>query len=384
MSYVDKGGVMETINLIVAGAGEGVYKNLYTATKNADPNLNMKIAAMIDPLPRNQLNPKIQEILETDNIQLFHPDKLNDLVLPENPAGIVMTPNASHLFYTAFFTQLGIPVYVEKPAVCRIADLRPFLDLASEHQKLVYAAEYCVDGKALGMLAAAGLPDSDPRLGYCNYASCSTRQESQTLFSSLGRPIEIQGKLLEGSGTAGIVDHRAWLLDGKQGGMIRDLLSHLFGPLYDIGLTNGDVLDANVQLGKWEQGMDRGEFAPLQNATDGETYAKMTGKFLTPHGTIRFFFEIGKYWPEHDRSLYVRFENGALALNYEKPFYFTITSKDGVSSACVSAEHYPSLALLDFRQFIEGKTHGHIGRAAAIVRLNEEMRQRGLTAAGLI
>lgn len=377
----------ETINLIVAGGGEGLYKNLYPSTQSTDPNLNMKIRAVVDIVPREKLHPKTIEILGKELVDYIQADDehghkkiiATDL---KNTAAIVMTPNDSHLAYTEFFASvIGIPVYIEKPAVTSLKDLQKFLEAARKYPQLIYAAEYCTDGKALALLLAGGtIKDSDPRARYLKIEPEINREELSRIFlKELGRPKEIRGKMLEGEGTAGTADHRMWLLDGIHGGMIRDLASHIFGPLYDIGFASSDIIEPKVELGKYESGESLGTFRPLTNPKEGETYASIEGKFIAPCGMPRFRFEVGKYWPRNERFLEIICENGYATLSYEKPFELKIETAHGKPiSITVTADFYPTLAFLDFEEFIYGHANGHIDRADAIVTFNEKVRLAGL------
>ena len=286
-----------------------------------------------------------------------------------------------YLSYKQFFTSLGIPVYVEKPVAVSINDLNKFLELSMKFPRLIYAAEYCVEGKAFSLLTATGCINENDQ--HNNYLQHSDGDWRASFIQNLGPIKNIQGKLLEGEGPGGTAEHKAWLLDGKQGGMIRDLASHLFGPLYDIGFANADVLNPKVILGKYEKHLPLGKFRPLQSRDEGETYARIEGNFITPAGAAHFTFEIGKYWPKHDRKLKIECKNGEISLNYEKPFQLTIQSDNGTQySNIITAEQYALLAFLDFKQFLTGKTHGKIGRAAAIVKFNETMRNCGLKETG--
>ncbi|GEM_PF-1800732 len=377
---------MANINLIVAGSGEGTYKNLYPATKDKNSDLKMKIALLIDVMPRQKLSPKIKEILEETGAQYLEINspaivpKETDIPFLENRAGIVMTPNRTHVPYARFFVSLGIPAYIEKPVACSAAGLKEFLDIDAERPSLLYGAEYCVDGKALGLLYAAGvLETDDPRRAYIK-----SSPDIKNLYKQLGQLLSIHGKMLEGEGPAGTLDHRPWAFDGTQGGMIRDLLSHLFGPLYDIGLTGQDVVDLKVKLGKYEHSMALGIYRPLNNAAEGETYAKIEGKFVMPYGTPSFLFEVGKYWPKHDRSLTLTFEHGCVKFSYEKPFEVVVEVGSARATSRVTADFYPTLAFIDFKRFLEGKRDGHIDRAAAIVKFNERARESGLKQAKLL
>lgn len=188
----------------------------------------------------------------------------------------------------------------------------------------------------------------------------------------------IHGKMLEGEGTAGTADHRQWLLDGVHGGMIRDLSSHLFGVLYDCCLATSDVIGMKVELGRYEHGKPLGTWRKLKNPEEGETYASIEGYFLTPYSTPYFKFEIGKYWHRHERELVLEFEKGQMRLSYERPFLLCVETRYRVMEVFVKADFYPTLAFLDFKRFLEGRGHGHIGRAAAIVRFNEMARKVGL------
>lgn len=382
------------INLIVAGGGEGTYKNLYPVTQSKNPDLGMRIHTVIDVVPHKELHPKMQDIIASESVHFIRGKEGVLIPIPENSAGVVMTPNASHLPWTEYFVSRGIPIYVEKPAATSLADLNRFLDIAARHPKLVYAAEYCVDGKGLGLLAACGsMRAGDPRNQYVTYRNhnvpqspgrSSLSQDIVYFFRELGQLVEVCGTMLEGEGTAGTADHRAWLLEGSHGGMVRDLTSHLFGPLYDTGLVGADAFGLRVALGKHESGMALGTHRPLKSPAEGETFASIKGVFLAPHGLVPFHFMVGKYAPKHDRVLKLGFERGSVVLDYEKPFDCRIETPRGNTTLFLKVDFYPTLALLDFKRFIEGKTHGHIGRAAAIVRLNEAAREAGLRQAGLL
>lgn len=343
----------------------------------------MKLAAIVDIVPQNKLHPKTQEILGFEQAEyvLAHNVRPETFAPVANAAGIVMTPNDSHLSYAEFFANLGIPVYVEKPVVTNLGDLRRFLALVSRNANLIYGAEYCTDGKGLGMLFASGaINATDPRVRYLKFNPPGiTEKEIAAIFRSLGKVRKIEGTMLEGGGAAGTADHRPWLLDGIHAGMIRDLASHLFGPLYDISLASSTVVEPKVALGRYEHGEAPGTFRKLKSAEEGETYALLEGKFSTTSGIIQFHFEVGKYWPKHNRKLELFFENGYAALSYEKPFEFRIESaNEAPVIITLEIEHYPTLALLDFKSFMRGQNDGHVGRAAAIVKFNETMRTVGI------
>ncbi len=363
------------INLIVAGAGEGFYKTVASVVTSTNPNLNMRVLAAIDVLPHDALHPKAKQFIAAQKAALLHPRELDRLPVPENAAGIIMTPNASHLQYAEFFTSRGMPVYVEKPAVVSMDELRKFLKLAEAHPRLVYAAEYCNSGKALGLLyAARKLRRDDPRLKYLK-ADGRIRE----VYARLGCLKKVVGKMLEGEGTRSTADHRLWLLDGNQGGMVRDLLSHMFGSLYDLGLADSKVVGLRVKLGKYDSWMRPGEYRPVAKVSEGETYARAEGMFIASYGMPTFSFEVGKYWPKNERFLRLDFENGRATLNYEKPYELVVESSGSSgATAIVTADDYATLSFLDFKELLNGRTHGHIGKAVAIVEFNELVRKTGL------
>ncbi len=368
-----------TINLIVAGAGEGFYKTVGSVVHSTAPDLGMHVSAVIDVLPMDALHPKAQELIAEQRAALFHPQELDRLSMPENSAGVIMTPNSTHLWYAEFFTRIGVPVYVEKPAVVSLVELKKFLELAGKYPRLVYAAEYCNAGKALGLLGAAGLlRPNDPRRAYLSASS-----KMRDVYSLLGRLQRVRGKMLEGEGTRSTAEHRLWLLDGNQGGMVRDLLSHPFGTLCDLGLAGFKTESLRVKLGKHESGTPAGTYRPLKTAAEGETYACAEGNFATLYGSPAFEFEVGKYWPKNQRFLQLDFERGHALLNYEKPFELTIEAHCFRSTSVVTVDDYATLSFLDFTEFMEGRTHGNVGKAAAIVEFNELVRKTGLEQGGV-
>ncbi len=370
------------INLIVVGGGEGFYKNLDPAIQSPELKSVMRIATVIDILPLDQLHEETQKIIRNRGIRYANSrtSRDEDVQLGDNPAVIIMTPNDSHMDYARRFSSMkkDLPIDVEKPVATRLSDVEDLLTIAKQGR--IYAAEPTVDGKCLGLLWAAGaVPDDDPRIRYLETDLVGAGHWTvQDYFRSLGRLRYVCGAMLEGTGKAGTADHRPWLLEGKHGGMIRDLASHLFGALYDIGMGSSDIRWEEVELGRYDHGMDLGKWRPLRQWDEGETHAKMRGVMFSPCGEIQCSFEVGKYWPSHCRFLNLTFEHGLITLSYERPFELTIETNHGTVSVKNKMEQYQILTLIDFKEFIDGKASGHIGRAAAIVRFNEMARQFGV------
>lgn len=365
------------INLIVAGAGEGTYKSLSQVVTSKRPDVGMCIAAVIDILPKERLHPQMQELIRNNHIIYLLQEELAMFAFPEKSAGVVMTPHAFHLSYARFFAKAGIPVWVEKPPVISMKELDEFLKIALKYPRLIYSAEYSNDGRCFPFLWASGnAKDNDPRAPYVRQEGADPHKT----WRELGKPVRIDGAVLEGSGTAGTVDHRPWHFEGHQGGMIRDLASHMFGTLYDIGFATGKAIEPQVILGKYDPGMELGTWRPLESAEEGETYADISGVFPAPKGLVPFRFRVGKYWTAHDRYLEIQFEHGIAHFSYEKPFELILGNKRGeaVSRVWLDTDFYPSLAYLDFKRFIENGGNGHIRRGAAIVRFNEAMRNVGV------
>lgn len=364
------------INLIVAGAGEGTYKSLANVVTSKNPCVDMRIAAVVDVLPQNKLHPQMQELIRNNSIPCLAPNDLATFKFPKQSAAVVMTPNESHFWYADFFAAAGIPVWVEKPPAISLAELDQFMKTSRKYPHLIFSAEYSVDGRCFPILwASNNVSQRDPRLPYIR----RQKPGAHKLWKEMGRPMYIDGAVLEGSGSAGTADHRLWLLDGRQGGMIRDLASHLFGILYDIGFATSVITEPQVVLGKHEGGMDRGTWRPLKSADEGETYADMRGRFISRFGVIPFMFRVGKYWPVHERYLKIKFEHGIASFSYEKPFELTMEHENGkANKVWLNTDFYPSIAYLDFKRFMEERGAGHIGRGAAIVRFNETMRAVGI------
>jgi len=367
------------IEFIVAGGGEAAYRYLWQVTQSKNPALQMRMSVIIDVLPLEKLHSKMQEIIRQENITLLTPEEFNGFPVKDNNVGAVLTPHDSHLHYVRLFAARGMMVYAEKPLVSTLAHLNEFLKIPQNDLMRVYAAEYSTEGKGFSFLNAAGLIDrNDPRLGYF-----SIPENIQELYRELGEIEQIDGKILEGTGTAGTADHRPWLFSGAHGGIVRDLFSHLFGPLYDVGLASSDIINLKVKLGRYDKGMALGTWRPLKSADEGETYAEIAGNFLTPYGTIPFRLEGGKYWPEHDRRTILIFKHGQVKINYEPPFETVIEARKSEAISKFIGDYYPTMAFLDFAHFIKSQSHGHLGRAVATVRFNEQARQAGLEQAGL-
>lgn len=403
------------INLVVAGAGEGTYKKLWDAITSKDPDLGMRLAVVIDVKERRDLHPRMQEILTESEAKYLRLDaergvltepfaipaenpsavivtppgthytyfdlftRLGLVTSVDTPAAIIMTPNESHASYAETFTAADAVTLVEKPAtVIEHTEIRNLVKLMADRKRLFYGAEATADGKALGFLLASGSLGKRPVRRHLTIKPEAEDTELVQAFRDLGEPLAIRGALLEGSGTAGTADHRPWLLDGRQGGMIRDLASHLFAPLFDANVINGNVFRPEVMLGRYDTGMALGTWRPLRSWDEGETYAKMDGQFETPsRRRVPFMLEVGKYWPAHERFLDVTFERGTAHFSYEPPYPFTFSSPRGVFEISVIGSPY-ALSLLDFKAFHEGRGEGHAERALAIVKFNELMRFVGV------
>jgi len=388
---------LTNIDLVVVGLGEGTYKKLYPAIELVrSQGIDLRIAYGIDVRGVEDLHPAMRRIMQEHDTRFVSAHiprgwRVLKTLKPSNTAVMIMTPNDSHIEYGWEFAERGFRVLIEKPPGIGPSALDEFLKLAGTHPQRIYSGEYCVDGKALGLLHASGMiPANDPRTKYLTVSPSGLVQGQITnVFRSLGRLRSVNGKLLEGQGTAAKADHRAWLFDGRQGGMVRDLSSHLFGPIYDAGLVTASVVDPKVQLGIYCPGDELGTYRPLENVQQGEMYAKIEGSFTAPDGrSIPFVLEVGKYQSAHNRLLQMEFENGVVTLDYELPFTCRIKPKQGPEvSLEVHLDHY-ALCLIDFvRNFLDRRKGvadpGHLRRGAAIVSFNETMRLTGLRQLGL-
>lgn len=380
------------IDLTVVGGGESFGKyvapSVYRTDPEIHPELDMRVHTLIDIVPRSALYPTTRNILDVYGINYMQVAPRQNLVgvfsLPPNPAAIVATPNDSHFFWGEMLTRMGVPTLVEKPPVCSFSDLEKFERFGAERSGLWYNAESNSDGKALGLLFLLGkIGEDDPRRNHLRFVPDNL--DSNTLseiIQNLGSVVRIEGRMLEGTGSAGTADHRRWLLDGSQGGMIRDLASHLLTPLFDGGIiAGGGVAQPKVTLGVYESGMELCRFRQIQSSGEGETYAKIVGFFETiSGGKIPFVFQVAKYWNTHDRFLEIVFEKGRIRMGYEKPYETTIRNQSGGLLAAAAPAVWPySLCLMDFQGFVRGEhARSHFDRAMAIALFNETTREVGL------
>ena len=387
----------QTVNLVVVGLGEGTYKKLAPAIALLRPDdFRFRIAYGIDIRPPDELHPKMRQVMEQHDTHFIpaHIPRLwravNELKRA-NSAAIVMTPNDSHIQYGWEFAERGFRTLVEKPPGVGPSAVDDFLKLAASFPQRIYSGEYCVDGKALGLLYASGaISQDDPRVKYLTVNSSRHQPLIVETFRTLGKLKNVAATMLEGQGTAKTADHRTWLFDGRQGGMIRDLSSHLFGPVYESGLVTATVVDPKVSIGIYNAEDELGKYRTLTTALQGEMYAEIEGKFITGDGRlVPFSFKMGKYQPNHDRGLRMEFENGEVTLDYEPPFACTMTPRQGSSIKIeVHQDHY-ALCLVDFVTNFMARRKGvadpgHIRRGTAIVQFNETMRFAGLQQAGLV
>jgi Oxidoreductase family, NAD-binding Rossmann fold len=377
------------IELIVVGGGEGTHVKLASMIQADRPHLGMRIRTVVDVLEFNELHPRMQHLIKAQGIQYVRCENgiwSEPVQKSQMSAVIVMTPNDSHYRYAKWAVMNEkCPVFIEKPVATNVDDAEFLKRMGVENPFMVYGAEYCADGKALGLSLATGnlMPD-DPRFQFFQISPNMEANEIFQRFQEIGELKRVNGRLLEGQGTAGTADHRAWLLEGHHGGMIRDLSSHLFSPILDARLVTGQVVDPRVQLFRHVPDTPPGKGSPLQSIAEGETYALMEGSFVTrTNKLVPFTLEVAKYWPRHDRKLRMLFERGTALLDYEPPYRFSFESGGATCSIDLLAEPY-AMALLDFAQFFRQQRDGHMDRAVEIVRFNETMRAAGVAQMNLV
>jgi hypothetical protein len=309
--------------ITVIGAGE-VFRNRYlTAEKEIHQKYEFEIADIVDVRPPSEIAielelkgfyrlPHIHQLLDTSPEGLL--TFLQQKNLFEHPV-IIATPSPLHVPYGSRLLESGMTVCLEKPFAASRSQVIEFDKVikkaGTDHLFLLgyYALE-----KGLASLVLARGSNIPPAYLKLLVPSVKPNQIAE-IRASLGKVRCIRAVLLEGCGTAGQLEQRAWVLNPASGGNTVETFYHLVCLALPFLDDRQRIKIVNVELARHEKTAQWFYEKSGQQAAETLTAANL----LTDEG-IEARLVCAKYVPEglHERWMEIKFDYGRAFADFEK------------------------------------------------------------------
>jgi hypothetical protein len=306
------------LDLTMVGAGD-VLRRYVAAIAALDERYSLRIADIVDVRPAAETREAAAQAGCPSDVRVheMRGTAVEDLdatlaAIPDQPA-VIATPMRYHVAYATRVLDRGLFAIVEKPYAHRRDDLERFDRAVARHgtDRLFLMGYYALE-KGLPLLVLARGGDVDPV-----YLAGLTPEVPKARWAevraSLGRVRSVSGCILEGRGTAAVLEARDWILDLEAGGTTVELFYHLvclgwhFWEGCDIQLEQVVLLRDSLAA-RWYEGRS--------GRPAGETFTAVRLR-IGEHGSATLV--AGKYVPEslHQRWLRVEFEGGTAAADFE-------------------------------------------------------------------
>jgi len=288
------------------------------------------------------ISPGIDKVFETV-AKIDRPDfdpkpgGLRDLVRSYNPdAVMVLTPNRVHAEHIEEVSQVGVPVFVEKPLVTSQEDLDRVVATTTINPAL-YCSDFYIDIWDAPLLKWLGLP-CPSCLDPCIEISKPESDEWMQGRAQLGEIVSVEATLLEGVGPASSFVGREWLWDAEHGGVLWDMGYHELALWFRL---IGEPLYARFA-----------ERSTIAGAPPGasETYA--AAKMESTSG-IKFNFRVGKYVDTgDDRAFKIIGTKGEVSMDFVDPGRLVLNGNTDEPLAVLHGERLDHAAAV-FREYVD-------------------------------
>lgn len=340
-------------NVLAIGAGECFNRNLKGSLDFLGPPTK-RIIVDIDRQGLNEV--KAALAIQADAARLpFRPDYLKKVV------AVVATP--SHLPVVQELILRGVRMLiVEKPVVNNGNELTELEQILKDHPDIkLYPLDYYQQKSIPLDILTGKIKPSDSRFNLVVDEDNNPISENLvgSLHDHIGKITGIDIELVEGS-ELGVpdLDRRPWLEnDPVAGGMLLDLGTHAFAPLFYSGLIRPENLVV-VSAERKILGSDRESFIP-RTGDKPEIFAEaiLTAK-NKDGGDIKINFRVGKI-PEEGRSsnFIIHGEKGDITMGLKRRDFLRINPKVGQNLLIKLAEGTDlyGLALNDADQYFRGE-----------------------------
>jgi predicted dehydrogenase len=311
------------IEITVIGAGD-VFRNRYLpAVAAIGERYNFTIEDVVDIRPPSKIIAEIQHNMLDATIcahQLLDstPYGLVELLDQENLLGhpvIVATPSPFHVPYAVALLKRNMTVCIEKPFAAHRSQVSEFDKVIGElgTDRLFLLGYYALEkGLAALALAKGGNEHHQVYLDFLSPA-IDPRFIAETR-ASLGRVRQIRAVLLEGSGSAGRLDHRSWILNPSSGGNTIETFYHLVCMALPFLDDYRKVQINSVKLARHRATVQRFYEQSGQEASETLTIAH-----LSTGSDAEARLICAKYVPEslHERWMDIEFDHGRALVDFE-------------------------------------------------------------------
>lgn len=339
-------------NVLVIGAGECFNRNLKGALDFLGPPTK-RIIVDIDRQGLNEV--KAALAIQADAVRL--PLSLGYL---QNTVAIVATP--SHLPVIKELILSGVrKLIVEKPVVNNGNELTELEQILNDRPDIkLYPLDYYQQKSIPLDILTGKIKPSDSRFNLVVDEDNNPISENLagSLHDHIGKITGIEIELVEGS-ELGVpdLDRRPWLEnDPVAGGMLLDLGTHAFAPLFYSGLIRPENLVV-VSAERKILGSDRESLIP-RTGDKPEIFAEAILTAKDKDGDIKINFRVGKI-PEEGRSsnIIIHGEKGDIIMGLKRKDFLRINPKVGQNLQIKLAEGTDlyGLALDDADQYFKGK-----------------------------
>jgi predicted dehydrogenase len=320
-------------NAVVIGLGQYFNK----LKSGLDEYFN--IVQLIDSAPIDNLN---LNPIEASNFEQF--SMQNELKINEDTdCFFILTPPASHIFYLKLLEKYKKSILVEKPLVISPIEIDQVREIIKNNPR-IYCSDFYPDVRAIPLLQWF-FPERNFSLWKFVGFARGSKRVWEMAPSRFGKIKKIEGKLLEGQGSARSFNGREWLWDPVQGGVLLDLLYHyltLSSFLFDKDFTIDNAilktLGENGALVNWEETMGK-----------SETYANVKGRL---NQKISVDFEVGKYYGDVNERYYkILFDFGTAVMLFRKPNILYLNYKGEECEICLCGDYYKHVSL-NFNKFV--------------------------------
>jgi len=258
-------------------------------------------------------------------------------------AVMILTPNRFHADHIVEMSELGIPVYVEKPLVTS-AEAMQRVEESVKVNPALYCSDLYIDwAPQLFKWLGRPIPKCiEPWLENCD----ETSDEWRNGIAQIGAIVSVEGTLLESVGPSSSFVGREWLWDPIHGGVIWDMGYHPMALWFFVFNEPLEVLSVERTT------------IPSAPPNASETYGAI--KMVSSSG-INFNIRVGKYIETgDDRAFKIIGTKGEVSMDFTEPSRLVLNGNVDAPLGLLKGQRLDRVAHI-FREWIESKPTSPFG-----------------------